>query len=471
VTAKDYEERMYRRHGNKLGAVFLACDLGVTAIVWIGAYFLRFSLFSSPEGVPDFRFVLQSLPLVLVSAAISYRLCGLYEVHRLKQLPRELGMVCKASGLLFVLAITAVFYRRNLYESRLALALFLVLNALGLALTRRAVWWALKYLRGRGLNYGRALIVGAGRTGQSVAKVIQNNGWTGLEAVGFVDHPARIEPTILPRLGTLDDLQRVVAQYAIDHIFVALPLSRYGELPEVYQAVSQVLVEVQLVPDVPNLAGMRLHMLEIDGAAFLSLRQNPHQGWNRLAKRSMDLVVASLALVLLSPLMIALALAVKLTSRGPVFYRQARTGLGGQTFSMLKFRSMYLDAEGKTGPVWASRRDHRCTPLGGFLRRWSLDELPQLFNVLAGDMSLVGPRPERGVFVEQFRRQIPGYCQRHRVKCGMTGWAQVHGWRGNTSLRHRVQCDLYYISHWSLGLDLKILWLTLWQGLHHRNAY
>jgi len=216
---------------------------------------------------------------------------------------------------------------------------------------------------------------------------------------------------------------------------------------------------------------MRLQMLEIDGAAFLSLRQNPHQGWNRLAKRAMDLVVGSLALALLSPLMIALALAVKLTSRGPVFYRQTRTGLGGQTFSMLKFRSMYLDAEGETGPVWASRRDGRCTPLGRLLRCWSLDELPQLFNVLGGDMSLVGPRPERGVFVEQFRRQIPGYCQRHRVKCGITGWAQVHGWRGNTSLRHRVQCDLYYISHWSLGLDLKILWLTLWRGLHHRNAY
>ncbi len=462
---------MYRRHGNKLGAVFLACDLGVTTAVWIGAYFLRFTLFSSPSGVPNFWLVLQSWPLVLVLAAISYRLCGLYEVHRLKQLPRELGMVCKASGLLFVLAITAVFYRRNLYESRLALALFLVLNAVGLALARRAIWWALKYLRGRGLNYGRALIVGAGRTGQLVAKVIQNNGWTGLEAVGFVDHPARIEPTILPRLGTLDDLDRVVTRHAIDHIFVALPFSRYGELPEVYQAVSQVLVEVQLVPDVPNLAGMRLQMLEIDGAAFLSLRQNPHQGWSRLAKRSMDLVVGSLALVLVSPLLIALALAIKLTSRGPVFYRQARTGLGGRTFSMLKFRSMYLDAEGQTGPVWASRRDRRCTPLGRLLRRWSLDELPQLFNVLAGDMSLVGPRPERGVFVEQFRRQIPGYCQRHRVKCGITGWAQVHGWRGNTSLRHRVQYDLYYISHWSLGLDLKILWLTLWQGLHHRNAY
>jgi len=163
--------------------------------------------------------------------------------------------------------------------------------------------------------------------------------------------------------------------------------------------------------------------------------------------------------------------AIKLTSPGPILYRQARTGLGGQTFHMLKFRSMPIDAERATGPVWATRNDHRCTPLGRFMRHWSLDELPQLFNVLAGDMSLVGPRPERGVFVEQFRQRIPGYAQRHQVKCGITGWAQVNGWRGNTSLRHRVQCDLYYIANWSVWFDLKILAMTLWCGLHHRNAY
>jgi putative colanic acid biosynthesis UDP-glucose lipid carrier transferase len=169
--------------------------------------------------------------------------------------------------------------------------------------------------------------------------------------------------------------------------------------------------------------------------------------------------------------MLFLAAAVKLTSRGPVFYRQERTGLGGKRFEMLKFRSMQVDAEGATGPVWATRGDARCTTLGRLMRRWSLDELPQLLNVLAGDMSLVGPRPERGVFVDRFRGQIPGYAQRHRVQAGITGWAQVNGWRGNTSLRRRVECDLYYISHWSLGLDLRILALTLLRGLRNRNAY
>lgn len=461
---------MYRRHGDKLVLVFLACDLAVTAVVWVGAYLLRFGLWPAPDGVPDLHLVLRALPVVLVLAAAAYRLCGLYEVHRLKQLPRELGLVCKASGLMFLLAIAVTFYRRDLYESRLALALFLGLNAVALTLVRRVIWQALKYLRGRGLNRGRAVIVGTGRTGRLVAETIRENAWTGLEAVGFVDRPRRIEPNVLPRLGDVDELDRVVAEHDVDHVFVALPLSRYGELPEVYKALSDVLVEVQLVPDLPQMAGMKLRMMEIDHVSFLGLRQNPHHGWPRLAKRAMDLGLGTAALLLLAPLMAALALGVKLSGRGPVFYRQARTGLRGRTFNMLKFRSMPVDAELTTGPVWAARNDDRCTRLGRFMRRWSLDELPQLINVLVGDMSLVGPRPERGVFVEKFRRQIPDYAQRHQVKAGMTGWAQVNGWRGDTSMRHRVRCDLYYISHWSLGLDLKILGLTLCGGLRQRSG-
>ena len=462
---------MYRRHGNKLGLVFLACDLAATAAVWIGAYLFRFSLLPSPDGVPDFHLVLRGLPPMLVLAAMSYRLCGLYEIHRLRQLPRELGVICQASGLLFALAVTMAFYRRDLYESRLALGTFLLLNVAGLTLTRRIIWWLLKYLRGRGLNYGRAVIVGTGRHAQRVARTIHHNRWTGLETVGFVDESGKLEPTVLPRLGPIDGLDSIVAEHDVDHVFIALPASRYGELPRVYNALAEVLVEVQFVPDVPDLAGMRLRVLEIDGVSFLSLRQNPHLGWARTAKRSMDLVLGSAALVLLSPLMAALAAAVKLTSPGPVLYRQARTGLGGRSFDMLKFRSMRCDAERESGPVWAIRDDRRCTGLGRFMRRWSLDELPQLFNVLAGDMSLVGPRPERGVFVKRFSKQIPGYAQRHQVKAGITGWAQVNGWRGNTSVRHRVRCDLYYIANWSLWLDLKILLMTLLGGIRHRNAY
>src|SRR5947209_8741767 len=185
----------------------------------------------------------------------------------------------------------------------------------------------------------------------------------------------------------------------------------------------------------------------------------------------MDIALSLSALMLLSPLMALITVLVKLTSPGPVFYRQERCGLNGGTFHMLKFRSMRVDAEQHTGAVWAQKDDPRRTPLGSFLRKTSLDELPQLFNVLTGDMSLVGPRPERPVFIKQFQKTIPNYMVRHCVKAGITGWAQVHGWRGNTSLRKRVQYDLYYITHWTPWLDLRIMWMTVFHGLLHRNAY
>jgi Undecaprenyl-phosphate glucose phosphotransferase len=268
-------------------------------------------------------------------------------------------------------------------------------------------------------------------------------------------------------LGSIDELPRVIGEHDIDHVFLALPLGRYGELPRIQRMLASLLIDVQLVPDVPHMAGMNLRTLEIDDLAFVGLRQNPHHGWARAAKRAIDIVVAAVALLVLAPVMAGLAMAVKLSSPGPVFYRQTRLGHRGRPFEMLKFRSMRVDAEREVGPVWAGRSDPRATPVGRFMRRWSLDELPQLINVLIGDMSLVGPRPERQVFVEKFQKNLPDYGQRHQVKSGLTGWAQVHGWRGDTSLRHRLRCDLYYISHWSLWLDLEILLRTVWHGLRH----
>ncbi|MGD9128285.1 MAG: sugar transferase, partial [Planctomycetia bacterium] len=357
---------MYRRHGNKLRWIFMGCDLGVTGAVWCGAYALRFSLFPSPNGVPDFELVLGALPLVLLVAALAYQMAGLYEIHRLRQLPREIGVICKATGLLFLLAITVAFYRRDLYESRLALGMFPVLNVVMLTLSRRVIWRAVKWARGKGLNHGRAVIVGIGRTGRLVEQTIQNNRWTGLEMVGFVDDARHVPKGFQSgtHLGPIDELESIVNEHDVDHVFVALSLDRYGELNQVTRALERVLVEVQIVPDIPNLAGMKLRMTEIDNLGFLSLRENPHAGWARFAKRATDLVLGSAALIVLSPVMLGLAVAVKLTSPGPIFYRQTRNGLGRKPFSMLKFRTMRHDAETLSGPVWAVRGDQRCTPLG-----------------------------------------------------------------------------------------------------------
>jgi len=216
---------------------------------------------------------------------------------------------------------------------------------------------------------------------------------------------------------------------------------------------------------------LRAQVDDLDGIPLISLREGPLMGWAAVYKRAFDVVVSGVALGVVSPLIALIALAVRVTSGRPVLFLQERMGLDGRVFRMIKFRSMEQGAEDASGPVWTMPGDQRRTRLGAFLRRTSLDELPQLWNVLRGDMSLVGPRPERPVFIEQFRREIPGYMLRHKIKAGLTGWAQVHGWRGNTSLHERVEHDLYYIQHWSLALDVRILWLTVWRGILHRNAY
>jgi Undecaprenyl-phosphate glucose phosphotransferase len=229
--------------------------------------------------------------------------------------------------------------------------------------------------------------------------------------------------------------------------------------------------DIQLVPDIHEYVTLGCEVEDFDGLPIVNINDSPLAGWPALGKRVIDIALSGTALAFLSPLLAFIALCIKFSSRGRVLYTQERMGLDGRTFKMLKFRSMNEDAERSTGAVWANPKDHRRTPLGTFLRQTSLDELPQFWNVLRGDMSLVGPRPERPVFVQQFRKDIPHYMLRHKVKAGITGWAQVNGWRGNTSLDQRIQCDLYYIRNWSYLLDLKIIVLTLWKGFINKNAY
>jgi Undecaprenyl-phosphate glucose phosphotransferase len=462
---------MFRRHGDKLSSIFLLCDVTLTSFAWVTGYWLRFNLLPTPLGAPPFRACARSLPLVILLAVFAYRACRLYELHRLVRLPQELATLTRASGLLFLFLITLAFYRRDPYESRLALGIFFLANIAYLALARRTLWKALRGLRRRGFNHGRALVVGTGRIARKTVREIQNNDWTGLEPIGYVDRPDVSPPDDLPILGNVDDLPDLVERMAIDFVFICLPLRRYSEVRRVYAALSNVVVDVQLVPDLPNLGGMRLRTSQIGDLVFHGVREDPHAGWNRVVKRTTDLVLGTVALIVAAPVMGVIALWIRLSSGRPVLYRQQRLGLGGRPFEMLKFRTMDVDAEKATGPVWATAHDDRCTPVGGFLRRTSLDELPQLFNVLRGDMSLVGPRPERSVFIRSFRNLIPRYMLRHSVKAGITGWAQVNGWRGDTSLHKRVQYDLYYINHWSFWLDLRILWLTALRMLGERNAY
>jgi len=243
------------------------------------------------------------------------------------------------------------------------------------------------------------------------------------------------------------------------------------QMLELIESTSRECVDVKVVPDLLQVIALRARLEDLDGVPVININDVPLQGFNTIVKRAIDIVISSVALVILGLPLGVIAALVKLTSRGPVFYRQERMGLDGHSFMIYKFRSMYDDAEADTGPVFAREDDPRRTPLGRMLRRSNIDELPQFWNVLRGDMSIVGPRPERPLFVAQFKAKIPQYMLRHKVKAGITGWAQVNGWRGNTSIEKRIEYDLYYIENWSVKLDLKIMWLTLLRGFFHKHAY
>jgi Undecaprenyl-phosphate glucose phosphotransferase len=325
--------------------------------------------------------------------------------------------------------------------------------------------------RRRGYNLRHAVLVGGGEPAAEVQAMLQRRPDVGISVLGLVGDKQEPERAGARWLGGLDDLRSVLDRFPIDLVIVALPHAESIRLPEILAQIGDDPVTIHVVPDVAGLASLRGGIEEFEGLPFIHLRESPLYGWNRVLKRAFDLGVGMVALSMAMPLMLVIALAVKLSSQGPVLYRQERMGLDGGRFHMLKFRTMRLDAEAETGPVWASPDDPRCTRLGAFLRRWSLDELPQFFNVIRGEMSLVGPRPERPELVQEFRRKVPGYMLRHKVKAGITGWAQVNGWRGATSLEKRIEYDLYYIERWTLLFDLKILVQTLWRGLRHKNAY
>jgi Undecaprenyl-phosphate glucose phosphotransferase len=464
---------MIHRRSQLLCFGFLVSDLGLTAASWLGAYYLRFEsgwlpLLTTP---PTFYFCWRQLPLVLLLAFLAYRVAGQYSIDRLRRFREEMVAVAKGTALLALLVMAGLFFLHDPYESRANIILFSTLTACGVLAGRRLGWGLVHALRSRGYNQTHSLIVGAGRGARRLARALHRVSWLGIKNIGFVDERPGALSADLDVLGGFAELPELIRKYGVEHVFIALPLDRYDDARRVFAILSQALVEVRLVPDVPSMAGLSLTTANLDGLPLLGLRESPHFGLNVVVKRIMDVVLSLLGLVLLSPLLALIALLVKLTSPGPVFYRQERCGLNGKSFPMLKFRSMRVDAEQHTGAVWAHKDDNRRTRLGTFLRQTSLDELPQLFNVLKGDMSLVGPRPERPVFINKFRKTIPNYMARHSVKAGITGWAQVHGWRGNTSLRKRVQYDLYYITHWTPWLDLKILWLTVFRGIIHKNAY
>ncbi len=463
--------------------LYLAGDLLATLAAFLLAWYLRFEL-QIPEltkGAPAFRvYLLTLLPLVLVTWPVVFHFHGLYQSRRDRsRVDEALTILLAAVVATLVLSSVQAWYRPtigsnpNFAFSRAFIAWFVALDVLLVIVSRLVTRDVLRRRRLRGLNLRRILIVGAGALGNEINHKILAHRALGFEVVGFLDDdPEKVGQSFLgtPVLGTLAEVEDVITQHSVDQVYVALPLEAHHKMMRVMETVGRHCVEIKLAPDVLQYATLKATLEDLDGMPVINLSQTPLEGWNSMIKRVVDVVLASVALVVLLPLLPVVAYLIRREDRGPIFYRQERMGLDGKPFMILKFRSMRIDAESVTGPVWAKRDDGRRTRIGGFLRRWSIDELPQIWNVLRGDMSIVGPRPERPSFVHEFRQEIPDYMMRHRVRAGITGWAQVHGWRGDTSIRKRIQYDLYYIQNWSLKLDFKILWMTLRSGAWH-NAY
>jgi exopolysaccharide biosynthesis polyprenyl glycosylphosphotransferase len=465
--------------------VYVAADLLSTFAAFAFAYFVRFhsDLLSVTKGVNPFRQYLWLMLLIVVFWPSLFYLHGLYSLRRLRSRTDELfsivwAVVMGTAAMLFVALYARVYYlfgpESGQWEySQLVLGMFVVFDIGFLALVRTLIRREREARWRRGIGLRNILIAGAGELGRTVADKFIDHQELGFRVVGFLDDRLRGEFSGhrgIPIVGGLGDIAEVVDRVTVDSLYIALPLEAHQRIRELAAFAHREALDAKVAWDYLTDASIRAGVEDLDGMPIVSLSEPPIRGWHWLAKRIMDVVVSTLLLLFLSIPFSIIALVIKLTSKGSVFYRQQRMGLDGKPFSIVKFRSMYEDAERETGPVWAVSDDPRRTPIGRVLRRFSVDELPQLFNVLKGDMSLVGPRPERPSFVKEFKERIPRYMLRHKVKCGMTGWAQVNGWRGNTSLEKRIEHDLYYIQNWSLGLDIKILWRT-WRAVLHKHAY
>ncbi|MEW5742814.1 MAG: undecaprenyl-phosphate glucose phosphotransferase [Myxococcota bacterium] len=462
---------MFTRFQRFYNSIKLLADVATLALAFVAAYFTRFGLLST-ESVPPTRDTLVTLGLVLIIFPIVFRAQALYTTNRNRSHIGEVFEIFKAMVLATLVLVAVSYFVRERY-SRLTILVFAAYGFTGVTTVRLVTRAVFNSLRRRGVNVKTVLLVGAGELGQRFIETIDQHRELGFKVVGALTRRAEkvgSEVKGVPVKGLYSELGRVLDEQPVDQVVLALPLEEHAALKELMEELALRTVDVKLLPDLFSFVTLRGGLEEFGGLPIISLQGAPLEGWNLIAKRAFDVIFSGLALLLLSPLFLALALLVKLTSRGPVFYAQERMGMDGRLFRMLKFRTMKVDAE-KDGPRFATAEDDRKTPVGALLRRFSLDELPQFWNVLVGDMSLVGPRPERPVFIEAFKKQIPRYHLRHMVKSGITGWAQVNGLRGDTSIKDRIDYDLYYIENWSLAFDVKILVRTALGGFLSKNAY
>ncbi|HUW13047.1 MAG TPA: undecaprenyl-phosphate glucose phosphotransferase [Anaerolineae bacterium] len=459
-----------RRPGALLSAILLISDVVMSGLAFWLAYQLR--RLTPHQNILPFDNYLGMMAVHVLAVVIVFAVRrSYYDRHPFSQLDEFYDVSGNVLlGSVTAIALISVLFKESLDYPRLMMFYSLILTIVLVTLGRLIHTWVQWLLLARGWGRRKVLLVGSGDVGQMILHKIRQSPRLGYEVAGFIDGTVGGVVMGIPVLGQTRDLPQLIEEHNIEEVIIGLPESSHQEVLNVISLCEREKVSIRVFPDVFQIMATEVSIGDLGGLPLLTMRDVALRGWRLTVKRAMDVAISGTGLVVISPLMLLTALLIKLDSRGPVFFVQERTGLDGRPFLMLKFRSMRQDAEAH-GPGWTTEDDPRRTRLGSIIRKLSVDELPQLINVLLGDMSLVGPRPEQPAYVEQFRRNIPRYMDRHREKAGLTGWAQVNGLRGDTSITERTKYDLWYIENWSLWLDINIIIRTVLQGLTSRSAY
>ncbi len=437
------------------------------------AYYLRFYTDIISEGIIVFSLWESILPIIvsLPIYLIIYQGLDLYNTKRHFGVFEMSIRVIRSNVFGMLVIVLALYLLKVIDFSRWTLALFFVINCILTSTSRvifQSVWFHRAYDE---KNAKRCLIIGYNDISKQMADKLGVRKEWGYQVIGYLDEMASVDNE-KHILGTIDTLERHLISHSIDVVIITLNDADYMKLGEIISICEKAGVKTQIVPYYYKYIPNKPYMDDLDGIPIIDTRHVPLDNFiKRALKRGFDVIFSIIALTLASPVMILSAILVKSTSKGPVFYKQERVGLNRKPFMMLKFRSMVVQTKEEEQDKWTTQNDPRKTKWGSFMRKSSIDELPQFINVLKGDMSVVGPRPERPFFVEQFKDEIPKYMIKHQVRPGITGWAQVNGWRGDTSIHKRIECDLYYIENWKFSFDIKIVLLTVFKGFINRNAY
>jgi exopolysaccharide biosynthesis polyprenyl glycosylphosphotransferase len=458
---------MLKKRAKRFSIYQRLLDLTAVAVSWLLAYFIRFRLIpGAQEGL--FQDFAKLTPYIMVISLFFFTRNNLYHSTRYFSWYKEVFGVVKSN----VQSISAFFILLYIITqvrfSRITLLIYPVIAILISVLLRMIIRSQLRKIRKSGKNLRHIIVIGSGRKLQEYIKTLNFRPQTGLRVLGWIDSNGLAKQYSIKELS-IEDL-KTMDNNIPDMAIIGYDSQNTNEINQTINAFNQLFVPVLLIPNIEyDYLGFDIEVFE--GIPLIAINSPKMNMTGELMKRAADIIGSVFGLIILSPVFLIISILIKLTSRGPVFYGQERMSVDGIKFKMWKFRSMKTDAEQKSGAVWAVENDDRKTPIGAFLRKTSLDEIPQFWNVLLGNMSLVGPRPERPVFIEKFKDQIPSYMLRHRAKAGITGWAQINGWRGNTSIEKRIEFDLYYIKHWSLWFDVRILLLTFVKGFINKNAY